>query len=299
MNGEVDILIFDALAQGHDVCLPGRGSLIVCRTGARRLSSRRLSSPHTDILFSAEQRGRSVPDMIAEVSGVTPERASDIYAQWLQAAERDGVLTVGGVGELRDGKFIINEKFDDMANPEGRKTVDVRPRTNYILYSFAAVCMLFAVAVAGYVISGHFRSFSGPVRGNSASVAEQAAPAVPELPAAAENAVPEETPQAVAEPSLPAEPVVVTEAGTEIIPMTAGNTYAVWGVYVQLANAEDAIRTLRARYDDLECGIYDYGDRYMVALDEFSSRSECVRFVESLKGRSKAFREVWAYTCRK
>lgn len=298
MNREVDKLIFNALAQGRDVCLPGKGSLIVCRNGARKLSSRRMQSPHTDIIFSSEQRGQSVPDMIVSISGVTPERAADIYAQWLRTAERDGVLSVDGVGELREGKFITNEKFDDMANPEGKKTVDMRPRTNYLLYSFAAVCILFAVIVAGYVISSHQRSFSDPVRGSSAPVAEQAAPAVTETPAA-ENAVAEDVPETVAEQPLPSEPVVVTEAGTEIIPMTAGNTYAVWGVYVQLANAEEALRTLRARYDDLECGIYDYGDRYMVALNEFSSRSECVRFVESLKSRSKAFREVWAYTCRK
>lgn len=298
MNREVDKLIFNALAQGRDVCLPGKGSLIVCRSGARRISSRRMLPPHTDLLFSAEQRGEPVPAMIVSASGITEERAADIYAQWLREAERDGTLAIDGVGELRDGKFITNEKFDDMANPEGRKAVDMTPRTNYILYSFAAICTLFAIGVAGYVISGHMRSFTGQSDEGVVTAGVQSTVVQPET-APAETTVPEDASEAIAEPALTPEPEAPSSEVSGIMPMTVGNSYAVWGVYVQLANAEDAVRNVRARYDDLECGIYDYGDRYMVALDEFSSRSDCVRFVESLRGRSKAFREVWAYTCRK
>ena len=81
--------------------------------------------------------------------------------------------------------------------------------------------------------------------------------------------------------------------------MTAGYSYAVWGVYVELVNAEDGMKTVNRRFDDIDSRIYRYGDRYMVALYERPTRSECVRIVENLKERSKSFGEVWVYTYRK
>ena len=78
--------------------------------------------------------------------------------------------------------------------------------------------------------------------------------------------------------------------------MSAGYSYAVWGVYSERANAERYMRVVKSRFSDLESHIYIYGERYMVAVYERPSRSECVRLVARLKSRDVAFKDMWVYT---
>lgn len=297
---QIDNLIFNTLADGRDLCLPEVGSLLVRRTGAKRLSSRRLVPPQTDIVFSKERRGALLTDIIASVAGVSQERAEEIYRQWLQNRRHEGAVAIEGVGEIGGNGFLIDEQLRNLINPMGDKEIRIRPLTNWLLISFAVLCLLFAIGVAGYIIYSE-RMFADKMDkasvGRSAVVQTQN-PAVEPIeqtaeqePAEAGQPVETEAPS-VAETEQP----IVTDA---VLPLSAGRSYAVWGVYMERANAEAGQRTVNRRYSDIEARIYRYGERYMVALFDRDTRSECVREVEALKGRSRAFGEVWVYTARR
>lgn len=287
--------------------LPDVGSLIVRRNGAARISSGRLVPPFADVVFSRELRGEVLTDIIASKANVSQERATEIYRQWLQHATVGEVVLIGGVGEIRDGKFITDKNFDNMANPEGRNEVRINPVTNYILLSFALLCIVFAVGVAGYIFYSEqvFSSMMGKGDTPQTVVVEAVVPAPVETsnaPSDELSAVVAEDPQinvGETEPAAEPEPERPLEGLNGVLPMTAGYSYAVWGVYIEFANAEEGMKTVNRRFDDIDSRIYRYGDRYMVALYERPTRSECVRIVENLKERSKSFGEVWVYTYKK
>ena len=302
MTAQIDNLIFNTLAEGHDLYLPEVGSLIVRSNGAARISSRRLVPPFKDIVFSRELRGEVLTDIIAAKANVSQERATEIYRQWLQHASVNDAVLIGGVGEIRNGKFITDQNFDNMANPEGRNEIRINPVTNYVLLSFALLCIVFAVGVAGYIFYSEqmFSDQMGKGDLPQTAVVESVVPVpVDTVDAITVEQVVEAEEQPVSEPESVAEPERPIEGFNGVLPMTAGYSYAVWGVYVEYANAEDGMKTVNRRFEDIHSRIYRYGDRYMVALYERPTRSECVRIVENLKERSKSFGEVWVYTDKK
>ena len=149
---QIDNIIYNTLASGRDLYLPDVGSLIVRHSGAKRISARRLLPPQTTIVLSKEERGTSIVALIASAANVTPERAEAIYRNYLQQTMRDGHLTIEGVGEICDAKFLIDTQFNNLINPMGNNEIRIRPLTNYLLISFAALSLLFALGVAGYII---------------------------------------------------------------------------------------------------------------------------------------------------
>ena len=327
MNEQIDNLIFNTLAAGRDICLPDVGSLIVRRGGAVRKSSDRLLPPTADVVFSHESRGEVLIDIIAARADVSQERAVDIYRQWLQHASADGAVVIGGVGEIRDGRFSPCREFDSALNPEGREGIRISPAVNYAVWSFALLCVLFAVGVAGYI----FYAMQNPTQRSdkpihAAAVGESAAAAGGDAATSVmgkrEDAAKTDTNTAFAAGSGSTAAERRTEEGfpshaegagesaerrnaaddappeglNGVLDIRAGYSYAVWGVYTELMNAEDGMRTVNRRFDDMQSRIYHYGRRYMVALCEYPTRSECVRRVGELKARSKSFSEVWVYT---
>jgi hypothetical protein len=91
----------------------------------------------------------------------------------------------------------------------------------------------------------------------------------------------------------PAEEVVAQPA---TVAMTKGRSYAVWGVYAELKNAESAKVWLNSKYPEIDAQIYEYDERYMVALCELTSRTACGKQVSAWKAKSKNFQNVWVYT---
>ena len=298
MKHEIDKLIANILLDEGEVCLPSVGTLILVRHAAKRLSSKKLQRPYRELRFTGEERGVSLVDHLVRKADVAPERAEDIYTEYLSQSLRDGVLTIENLCTVANKKVQVEQQFENMANPNGCGVVKLNPRTNYFIYAVAGLCALFALGVAGYVVysNGLFYADKGTTEQVVAKVAEQTP---------APSAEPVEVIEAVAEPvaEVAAEPVteVVIEQAEEAIapatkPMTRGNSYAVWGVYSELKNAEEAVAWLGAKFPELEPSIYDYDGRYMVALYSLSSRSAVGRKVSALKAQSKSFKSVWVYT---
>lgn len=304
MKHEIDHLIANALLDEGSIYLPNVGTLILVRHAAKRLSSRRLQPPYRELRFTGEQRGVSLVEYIAQKAGVTAERAGDIYNEYVVQSMRDGVFTIEELCTISNKRVEVLQQFEDMANPNGHSVVKINPRTNYVIYAVAALCTLFALGVAGYVLYlNDVFNFGGRV----APAEEAFVAAVVEEQATAEQTEPKVEAVEVAEPTaepteVVAEPVVEvaepveTAVAPKILPMQRGKSYAVWGVYNELKNAEDAIGWLGEKFPSLEPKIYDYDGRYMVALYELSSRSVVGNKVKQLKAQNKSFKSVWIYT---
>ena len=153
--------------------------------------------------------------------------------------------------------------------------------------------MGFALGIAGYVLysNGTLDKFFAKKSIAPASEAFESVAEEVSLPTEEVVTVVEQPTEEVA---TPAEPIVEESA---IVPMQKGSSYAVWGVYNELQNAEKAIEWLAARIPEIEgVNIYDYDGRYMVALCEVASRSECGRKVSAWKAEHVSCKSVWVYT---
>ena len=159
--------------------------------------------------------------------------------------------------------------------------------------------MGFALGIAGYVLYTN-GTFDRLLAKQTIAPASEAFDSVTEAPAEVIEPVAEvvEQPakQSVVVAEQPVEEVVAVAAQPEILPMQKGSSYGVWGVYNELQNAEDAKAWLATKFPEIEAHIYQYDARYMVALCEVSSRSECGRKVTAWKAQSKSFNNVWVYT---
>ena len=305
MKQQIDNLVRNLLGEGQDIYLPQVGTLMVRRRPAIMTSSKVVSAPYREVTFTCEQRGESLVDIIISMTDVSGERAEAIYDQWLQQVRRDDEVRIDGVGVVRQRQFEPEKSFVTYLNPQPRKSVKLRPRTNYLFYVLASLCILFAIGVAGYTLYSEQlfaermdKPFFFALRGDSDEITTEKSSAVQEVesvPAVAQEPVAE----AVAELEIVSEPVeepVVEKA--QPLDMKMGYSYAVWGVYSELKNAEYYVGLVSERYIDLTPAIYKYNNRYMVAVFERKSRGECAELVDRLKELSPAFRDMWVYTKR-
>ena len=307
MKQQIDHLIANHLLDEGEVYLPKVGTLILSRHAAKLLSAKQLQRPYRELRITAEERGESIVTHIARIAKLSDERANDIYNEWLAQSQRNDTVTIGELCTIEKGKVTTDKTFELMANPQGRGTVKVNPRTNYLIYIIAGLCMGFALGIAGYVLhtNGTFDKLFGPKQYCSP---EEAFAGVTEQPTQTTEVVEittEPTVEPAAEPTVEPKAAPVAEAVTEpttptkggnILPMHKGSSYAVWGVYNELSNAEKAKEWLAERIPDVEAAIYQYDARYMVALCEVQSRTECGRKVSAWKAQHKSFANVWVYT---
>lgn len=334
MKQQVDKLIANTLLIEGEMYLPEVGTLILCRHAAKLISSKQLQSPHRELRLTKEQRGNSIIAHIMHVASVSTERANDIYAEWLAQSLRDGVLTIGLVCTIADGKVSTDEVFEDIANPEGNKITKIKPRKNRVARAMVAVVICGVLGATGYYlyISGVVDPVIAKLEqalATKAEVKQVESPitieielivndvdstAVAVVEADSTNVVidainADSTSIAIAEPTT--EPVVEQEvkqtpaneqietpatSATEILQLQSRYSYAVWGVYRELKNAEDAIEWLANKFPTVDAHIYKYDERYMVAVYEVKSRKACGRQVSRWKAQWKSFKSVWVYT---
>ncbi|MBR2351716.1 MAG: SPOR domain-containing protein [Alistipes sp.] len=293
MKQQIDLLIANTLLREGEISLPSIGSLILRRRAAKRLSAKRLQMPYHELCFTSEQRGVSLVALIAATAEVTAERAEAIYAQWLAQSCKDRAVTITALCRIEQGIVTTFQEFETMANPKGRGVAKINPHTNRLLYAFAALCLLFAVGIAGYTLY---------TNGIFDAATKRETPKIEVTEVVEDSTAPATTTPQIAEP----QPTPQVAASDELLPldepqvcdMKRGASYAVWGVYNERANAEAAVERLAKQYEEFNATIYIYGERYMVALGEFTSRAACARYVEQVRARARSFNEVWVYTNR-
>ncbi len=318
MKQQIDNLIAKVLLSEGEVCLPKVGTLILVRHAAELISKRELRSPYHELRYTTEERGHNIVEHLVKIANVSEERASDIYGEWLAQSRRDEVLTIGGVCSVEGGKAKIDVSFENVINNPEHNVAKLAPRKGYFKYIITSLVLIICLGAGGYYLytGGYLDSLlakqgSAPSAETTLVATNATNEAVvvvePTEPTAEASEVVEVAEQPVAtnigtsaETTTPTE--TVAEEATAVVakpttlPMTKGRSYAVWGVYDKLKNAEEAKAWLAKKNPEIAAEIYQYDGRYMVALGEFTARRKCGRQVSAWKAQSKRFKSVWVYT---
>ena len=306
MVNEVNKIISNMLLSDREVRIGSLGTLFTVRYAAYRASRKSLTPPYRIISFTDELRGTSLEEEIATVANIDQTKAHELFEQWLSAVSEGDKLKIEGVGTLRGEKFEIDEEFISALNPHGRAPMRLKPKANVGLYIFATLCMLFAIVVAGYLyVDNHdidLFAKKGDIAQNVATpesnITEEVAVAEVVDTVSVATPAPAPTPESAPEPKVeaitaPQPQSTPTPISSEILSTTSGTSYVVLGVFSTPENAERAVRQAQKRANDLQYGVYHYGEKYMVALYDAPSRSECQEFARTL---SDTFKDLWIYS---
>jgi hypothetical protein len=287
MVGEVNKIIYNMLISGRGVRLPQVGTLYIERQGARRISEDRLLSPRNVVAFSSHEEAPSLVDEIVAIAGCQTSQAEDIYERWKSKTLADGVLTIGGVGQLKGKSFQMEQPFNSAINPKGVKTLVVRRpkrRSNSWLYAACGVCVIVALCICGYIMWGDSlfpKSDSEKVV--AAVPAEQVVEATDEEIPAAEPMVSQP------EPSVP---TATVPAQTPAVQNRRYAYYVVMGVFSTEANADRAIEQVHSKASEAKCEVLPFGSKFMVTMYGSDSREDCNTFARSYR---ELFPDLWIY----
>ena len=287
MVGEVNKIIYNMLISGRGVRLPQVGTLYIERQGARRISEDRLLSPRNVVAFSSHEEAPSLVDEIVAIAGCQTSQAEDIYERWKSKTLADGVLTIGGVGQLKGKSFQMEQPFNSAINPKGVKTLVVRRpkrRNNSWLYAACGVCVIVALCICGYIMWGDSlfpKSDSEKVV--AAVPAEQVVEATAEEIPAAEPMVSQP------EPSVP---TATVPAQTPAVQNRRYAYYVVMGVFSTEANADRAIEQVHSKASEAKCEVLPFGSKFMVTMYGSDSREDCNTFARSYR---ELFPDLWIY----
>ncbi|MBO5814353.1 MAG: hypothetical protein J6R13_07570 [Alistipes sp.] len=309
MVNEVNKIISNMLLSDREVRIGSLGTLFTVRYAAYRASRKSLTPPYRIVQFTNELRGTSLEDEIATVANIGSEKAHEVFEQWMTEVQDDNTLKIEGVGTLRGEKFSIDDKLASELNPHGRAPMRLKPKANVGLYIFAAICILFAITVAGYVYIDNndinIFNFKGevaqvtdtaeidtaePAATEDVAVVAVADTVVIDTPTAEPTVVPAAVPTEV---PAPQPKTTTTSASNEVLSTTSGTSYVVLGVFSTPENAKRAISQAQKKANDLQYAIYHYGEKFMVALYDAPSRTECQEFARTL---SDTFKDLWIYS---
>ena len=268
MVSEVNKLISNTLVQGRDLFLPGVGTLVVRRNAASRAGSTKMAPPTRTVTFTGEQRGENIVALISSTAGVDSARAEEIYQQWLEQVKKEDVVIIEGVGTIKDRTFTEDKALTALLNPAIAGVV-LKPRKNHKPLIIIAVIVAIAAVVVALLLTRK----------------PEPAPVI------------EEPVVEVVEPVVE-EPVVV-DKDPDVEDMTPGASYVVWGVFSQKQNAMNYKSMIARRYGDiLKPVIYHHKDdtMYLLALDEFKTRNQCVSLINELQEIDGLFDELWIFT---
>ena len=287
MVGEVNKIIYNMLISGRGVRLPQVGTLYIERQGARRISEDRLLSPRNVVAFSSHEEAPSLVDEIVAIAGCQTSQAEDIYERWKSKTLADGVLTIGGVGQLKGKSFQMEQPFNSAIYPKGVKTLVVRrPKrsSNSWLYAACGVCVIVALCICGYIMWGDsLFPKSDTEKVVAAAPAEQVVEATAEEIPAAEPMVSQP------EPSVP---TATVPAQTPAVQNRRYAYYVVMGVFSTEANADRAIEQVHSKASEAKCEVLPFGSKFMVTMYGSDSREDCNTFARSYR---ELFPDLWIY----
>lgn len=152
MVAEVNRLVGDLLAAGQPLALPGIGTLRPEARPARRISKKQVIPPSRAIDFSSEVQGTTLPQRLAAAARCSEEQAEEIYRRWLGHTLQEGVLTLAGIGVLKEKHFALDAEFDRRINPQGHAPLTIRRRRRRFDWALALgiVAIVAAIGIGGY-----------------------------------------------------------------------------------------------------------------------------------------------------
>lgn len=286
---EVNRLVGDLLAGGERLLLPGIGSLTAVTRPAYRISKKEVIPPLRGVEFSSREQGLSLVDRIAVAAACTVEESEEVYRRWLSHTQQEGVLTIEGVGVLKQHHFTVDEAFDRRLNPGGRKPIAVRRRRRFDwMIALGVVAILVAGGIAWY---GYQLMQQKPIP-QVQPVESTYTPADTTAVVAPTDSVTMST----ASTTSAAKPAVTPVAATqEVQRMVSGHYYVVLGVFSTEENAKRAVAEAAKGADPLTCSIYYFGQKWMVSPATSALASETNAFRQA---HSAAYPDLWVYQAK-
>ena len=260
--------------------------------------------------------------------------AQAVYDRWIARVHRADLLTVEGVGELKFKNFIPDEAFDLRLNPQGREPVRVRVQRRFDWPLWVGIAAIVIAAGFGGAEFLRINSSDIPEPGAAAEVARTLPAADAGIPAdssATAGVTDDGTATAVAgtkaaetdvagssaagaagtadsagdradaavtrADAKPAglRPGSAARVSTEPASLVSGHRYVVLGVFSTPENAARAAADAEARDASVRCGVYRFGNKFMVSPFEAPDAEACTLFIRNYSDR---FPGLWTYTAR-
>ena len=296
MQEEVNKLIFNTLISERIVYLPRVGTLVLVCREANVATSGVIEPPRYIVEFFSHTEAISLIDVIANVAGVNVKTATDIYDRWLEKVKTAECLVIGGVGELRNKSFIIDEEFDKSINI--LSPVKVRKKGSAITifwYIMTLILMCGAAFAVYYVLENkshndvHSIDEYHCVDNAELQTVMQVEPIETAEVVTADTLSVDEQPIAVAD-----QPIDVKSSDwRESVDI---RHWVVVGSYSTEENAQRAVLEIEKRLADVHCSVFRLGSMYAVSAYGSADKLDCERFIDDY---IKEFNQAWIHTPRK
>lgn len=304
MVGEVNKIIFNSLVSGRGIFLPQVGSLYIERQAARKITDNKYQSPRNIVVFSSKEMAVSLVQEIINVASCSEQQAADIYQRWLDKSRQDNRVMIGGVGELVDKSFRMEEEFAQVINPKGIRTIVVRRRFHWLFFLISILCILAAVGI--FIYANSFVD-NEPVDAEKPSVKQSTEvkidvaedslqvvvpitqAAVEQDKAAVANQEPNAVPKSDAAEQQGSQPTVQNNQSPQYA------FYVVGGVYADQNNVPKAINQLKANLPAAKFAILPYKGKFMITALGSDNYDECQQFINTYQTRQNG---LWIYRAR-
>lgn len=294
MVSEVNKLIYNTLITSGGVLLPEVGTIFIERRPATAASKKRIVAPRYELSFSSHRPATSIVDNIQLSADITSKEALDIYERWLDKVRVDGVVTIEGVGVLRNKSFVADSTILAQINPVDNAVIEVITKKNRVAL-YLALLLLIPTIIAGvkYFVLPNDDEHENEI------VAEITETDVVPQPEQIVTPIVEEEDIVTEEVEL-VEPVIeqiIQETEPVVIDDWRENSdirhWAVIGSYSTEENVNRAIATLEKQHPDLKFRSFKLGSMYAVSPFGSTDREACEEFVSKY---SDDFKQIWIHT---
>ena len=294
MVSEVNKLIYNTLITSGGVLLPEVGTIFIERKPATGLSKKRISVPRYELSFSSHRPATSIVDSIQLATNISEKEVLDIYGRWLDKVRVDGVVTIEGVGVLRNKSFVADRAILAQINPVDNAVIEVITKKNRVAL-YLALLLSIPTIIAGV----KYFIFPNDYEQENEIVAEISEREIVPQPEQIVTPIVEEEDIVTEEVEL-VEPVIeqiIQEPEPVVIDDWRENSdirhWAVIGSYSTEDNVNRAITNLEKQYPDLKFSSFKLGSMYAVSPFGSTDRETCEEFVSNNRDD---FKQIWIHT---
>ena len=309
---QVSNLVYNALAKRQGVVLPGIGTLYAVTVPAEMQKPGVVTPPVNRVeLVTDELPGiPHIVDLIAGYDQTDPEQAREIYNRWLAENCSEEGVTIGAVGNIREGVFTPDPGLEEALNPVDTGAVRLPGRIDA---KRVAMWVVFAVLIGvgisvGAIVWYEYSEQMRIVRLSEQPVLPAAVPAAPDSPAvkvpaaagsdssAGESGASAGVDSSAAVPAKQPEPVrePATVPAAKLVPATAAmHYYVIVGTYSTDQNAEKFIASAQKKNDKLEYAkIPMPNGKILVSVFGATAETEANRMKNEVSG---LFPDAWVF----
>ena len=309
---QVSNLVYNALAKRQGVVLPGIGTLYAVTVPAEMQKPGVVTPPVNRVeLVTDELPGiPHIVDLIAGYDQTDPEQAREIYNRWLAENCSEEGVTIGAVGNIREGVFTPDPGLEEALNPVDTGAVRLPGRIDA---KRVAMWVVFAVLIGvgisvGAIVWYEYSEQMRIVRLSEQPVLPASVPAAPDSPAgmvpaaagsdssAGESGASAGVDSSAAVPAKQPEPVrePATVPAAKLVPATAAmHYYVIVGTYSTDQNAEKFIASAQKKNDKLEYAkIPMPNGKILVSVFGATAETEANRMKNEVSG---LFPDAWVF----